>query len=132
MDKNKFFNDLKEELIKLTNKNKDLIDFNNRSVVACALVTKDLKVFTGLNVAWWHSSCAEVVALGNGLQNGERKFEYLLAVKLNKRNMEHQVLTPCGICREMFMEFEQGEMQVVSFDKKGKVKLTKIKDMLPE
>lgn len=113
------FDKIIERLKEITNENRDLIAKNNRSVVACALIAKSGEIYEGLNVSWWHSSCAEVVALGNALMKGERKFEYVISVKLNKRNNRFELVSPCGICREMFSEFGQKKLKFVLKDKNG-------------
>lgn len=128
---NKRFDAIVKDLEKLARANKDLNKVTNHSIVTCALVTKTGKVFKGINVAWWHSVCAEVGALSNGFLAGERDFEYLLSLKLDKRNGKAKLITPCGICREMFDEFGLRHIKCVLKNSKGEYEFHTVDELLP-
>ena len=71
------------------------------SHVACALLSKSGIIYKGINIKTSHSICAEQVALGQALANGEREFDTIVAVKFdNERNAK--VISPCGLCRYTF------------------------------
>lgn len=97
---------------KIANKNKDLIAKTGFSSVGCAIMGASGKIYTGLNVGWFHSSCAEVIALSNAWQAGERELKYVTAVKFNKQTNELESVTPCGICRQMFKQL-QPEIKII-------------------
>lgn len=69
--------------------------------VVAVLLGKSGKVYTGVNVHWWHSSCAEQVAIGSAFASGERKFDRIVSVSRGADG-KINVVTPCGICRQMF------------------------------
>ena len=127
----KLFSKMYKKCVNLAKKNFDLTQKADRSVVACAIIGESGKMYTGLNVGWWHSSCAEHVALSNSWQGGERKLKYLIAVKVEKDTGEVQCIAPCGICRQMFM-FLQPDIKVVILDKKNNFKVYTIPQILPD
>ena len=110
--------------------NKDLREKTERSQVGCCIVGGSGNFYTGINIGWWHSSCAEVTALSNAWQNGERKLKYVMAVKLNKRNDALESVTPCGICREMFNQLHP-EVKIVYIDD-GEYVVKSVDEMLPD
>lgn len=110
--------------------NKDLIEKTGYSSVGCVIVGESGKFYTGLCVGWFHSFCAEVSALSNALQGGERSIKYVTAAKYNKRNGKVHSLTPCGICREMFNQIFP-EVKVVYIENEEYVVKT-ISEMLPD
>lgn len=129
MDK-KLFDKMYKMCAKIAHDNKDLRALTERSQVACCIVASSGKIYTGLNIGWWHSSCAEVTALSNAWQAGERKLKYVMSVKLNKRNEELESVTPCGICREMFNQL-QPEVKIVYVDD-GEYVVKSVEEMLPD
>jgi cytidine deaminase len=125
------FDKMYKKCVQIVTKNKDLVSITDRSQVACAIVGESGKMYTGLNVGWWHSSCAEHIALSNAWQGGERKLQYLTAVKLNKRSGKLESIAPCGICREMFNNL-QPDVKVVIWDDDGYYKVYSIAQILPD
>ena len=125
------FDKMYKKCVQIVTKNKDLVSVTDRSQVACAIVGESGKMYTGLNVGWWHSSCAEHIALSNAWQGGERKLQYLTAVKLNKRSGKLESIAPCGICREMFNNL-QPDVKVVIWDDDGYYKVYSIAQILPD
>ena len=126
----RLFNQMYKICSEIALKNKDLREKTERSQVGCCIVGESGKMYTGLNVGWWHSSCAEVVALSNAWQGGERELKYTMAVKYNKRNNQLECMTPCGICREMFNQLHP-EIKIVYMDKNGEFVARSVKEMLP-
>lgn len=125
------FDKMYKKCAQIVKKNKDLSAVTDRSQVACAIIGESGKMYTGLNVGWWHSSCAEHIALSNAWQGGERKLQYLTAVKLNKRSGKLESIAPCGICREMFNNL-QPDVKVVIWDDDGYYKVYSIAQILPD
>lgn len=56
--------------------------------VGAALRTKQGRIYRGINVYSIHGACAEQVALGTAMTNGEKDFECIVAVEGEKRR-EH-------------------------------------------
>lgn len=70
--------------------------------VGAAVRCKSGKIYTGVNVYSLHGACAEQVAIGAAITNGEREFEAIVAVR-----GEHgqEILPPCGNCRQMLCDY---------------------------
>jgi cytidine deaminase len=48
--------------------------------------------------------CAEAIAIGNAILNGERYFDTVVAVRrpyFDEKNRELRVVSPCRMCREL-------------------------------
>ena len=76
--------------------------------VGAALLAKSGKVYLGSNFensSFGAGTCAERVALGAALSEGEREF---IAVCVCGNNVN---ITPCGICRQALCEF--GEIDII-------------------
>lgn len=131
MSDQKIFAKLFNSCEKLVKKNKDLMERTGRSVVASAIMAKSGKVYYGTNVGWWHSTCAEVVALSNAWRAGEREMKYVVAVKYDRLDGSVHGLSPCGICREMFNNL-QPEIKIVLKDSDGNFVAKQLNEMLPE
>ena len=87
-------------------------------------------IYRGVNIKTSHSICAEQVAIGQALASGERAFDTIVAVKLNKDGSA-RVVSPCGVCRYLLDKLEV-EMSVIVEDvKTGKVLKVKASELLP-
>ena len=93
------FTDRDEELIaearKAIQRNYDEENFNH--TVGAAIRCKSGRIYTGVNVYSLHGACAEQVAIGAAVTNGERAFETIVAVR-GKEGEE--IIPPCGNCEE--------------------------------
>ena len=126
----KIFEKMHKLACKLAKENNDLIKKTGYSTVACVIMGESGKLYTGINVAWDHCFCAEIIALGNALQAGERKMKYSVGVKFNKRNNQLHSVTPCGVCREMFNQVCP-EIKIAYIDN-NEIEVKSINQMLPE
>lgn len=75
--------------------------------VGAALQAKDGRVFTGCNVenaSFSPSCCAERVAFYKAVGENVTEFERI-AVVGGKRGNDKVKTTPCGVCRQVMMEF---------------------------
>lgn len=130
MGEKELFDKMYNTCVDIVRRCSDLTQLTGRSQVACALQAGSGHIYTGLNIGWWHSTCAEATALSNAWQNGERKVNYIMAVKLNWRNDQIESLPPCGICREMFNTL-QPETKIV-YVEDGQYVVKTIDEMLPD
>lgn len=80
--------------------NYDEKDFNH--TVGAALRTKNGKIYLGVNVYSLHGACAEQVALGNAITNGEREFVSIVAVR---GPHGEEIIPPCGNCRQILNDY---------------------------
>jgi cytidine deaminase len=78
--------------------------------VAAAIRGRDGRVWTGLHLGATVgrlSVCAEAVALGRALLEGDGRVDSVVAVrhpKPDEVDRELAVVPPCGACREMFLD----------------------------
>ena len=75
--------------------------------VGAALLGKDGKIYQGCNIenaAFTPTNCAERTAFFKAVSKGQRKFE-AIAIVGNKENEEGEFCSPCGVCRQVMMEF---------------------------
>lgn len=120
-------NDLDYELINKAKevilKNYDGIKFNH--TVGAALRCKNGKVYVGVNVYSIHGTCAEIIALGTAIANGEREFECIVAI--NGENLD--VISPCGNCRQILSDY-MPNCNVIIKDNDNLFKI-KAKELIP-
>mgnify|MGYP003480036450 CR=1 FL=1 len=77
---------------------------NDSRHVACALLTKDGNIHTGVNLtlACAIGFCAETAAVAEMLKHRETEIEMIVAVKHGGK-----IIPPCGRCREMLMQVDK-------------------------
>ncbi len=105
-------------------KNYDKINYNH--TVAVAMRCKGGKIYTGVNVYSLHGACAEIIAIGSAITDGEREFECLVAV--GGENGE-KVLPPCGNCRQFILDYAPNCKVIIDIE--NKLKKITIKELLP-
>ena len=86
----------------------------NRHHIAAAVRGKSGKIYTGLHLDTYvgrASVCAEAVALGQAMSAGEKEIDSIVSVRHPRPREQHrepQLVSPCGICREMLNDFAPG------------------------
>ena len=79
-------------------------------MVAAAIRSRDGRIWTGLHIGTTVgrlSVCAEAVAFGRAVLDGDGTIETAVAVrhpKPEEENRELAVVAPCGACREMILD----------------------------
>ncbi|MDD2954903.1 MAG: cytidine deaminase [Oscillospiraceae bacterium] len=84
--------------------------------VGAALLGKSGRVYTGCNVescAFGPTCCAERTALFKAVSEGEREFSAIAVAGGPMGRRDGGVTTPCGVCRQMLYEFDDGSMTVL-------------------
>ena len=105
--------------------------------VGAALLTGSGKVYTGCNIenaAFSPTNCAERTAFFKAVSEGEKEF-LAIAVVGNKKDApsaEWEFCTPCGVCRQVMLEFVNPEKFLVYCGKGEEIKTFALKDLLPE
>ena len=105
--------------------------------VGAALLAKSGKVYTGCNIenaAFSPTNCAERTAFFKAVSEGEKEFE-AIAIVGNKKGApveEWGFCAPCGVCRQVMLEFVNPEEFVVILGKGKETKEFTLKELLPE
>lgn len=90
--------------------------------VGAALLCKNGKVYTGCNIensAYSPTNCAERTAVFKAVSDGERDFSAIAVCGGYRGNIEG-IFAPCGVCRQVMLEFADPKaFKVVLADKEG-------------
>ena len=95
--------------------------------VGAALLTKNGKLYTGCNIenaAFSPTNCAERTAFFKAVSEGETEFE-AIAIVGNKKDAakeEWSFCTPCGVCRQVMLEFVNPEEFLIILGKGEEIK----------
>ncbi|WP_305791268.1 cytidine deaminase [Tepidibacter mesophilus] len=118
-----------KELLKIAEKAKEnaYVPYSKFHVGA-ALLTKSGKVFTGCNVecaSYGGTNCAERTAIFKAVSEGEREFE---KIAITSDNIGETY--PCGICRQVILEFGR-DIKVVLGESEGEYRELSIDELIP-
>ena len=116
-----------EELIEAARETLRRAFRSGRHGVAAAVRCESGRVYTGVNIEGIHGPCAEPIALGAAFTNGERVITTMVAVC--KRTDGYPVLSPCGNCRQMLLDYSP-DANVILLDGGVLVK-ARVRDLLP-
>lgn len=102
--------------------------------VGAALLTDDGEIYTGCNIenaAYTPTNCAERTAFFKAVSEGKRSFRAICVV-----GGLHEVLSasisPCGVCRQVMMEFCDPEtFEVILAAGKESYRIYRLKDLMP-
>lgn len=109
---------------KAIQRNYDAIHDNH--TVGAAVRCKSGKIYAGVNVYSIHGACAEQIAIGTAITQGEREFETVVAVMGNNGA---QIIPPCGNCRQIMFEYMPDCDVILSVE--GQNRKIKAKELLP-
>lgn len=103
--------------------------------VGAALLTKSGKIYHGCNIenaAYSPTNCGERTAFFRAVYEGERDFD-CIAVVGSPEGVEPDMPTaPCGVCRQVMMEFCDPEtFTIIMPDGNGGVLEVLLKDLVP-
>ena len=128
-----------EELkIKLFNEAKNMLNFSytpySNFKVGAALLSESGKIFTGCNIenaAYGPSNCAERTAFFKAVSEGILKFKAIMVIG-GSGGIIKDYCPPCGVCRQVMMEFCNPETFSI-FLAKSETDIIeyKLKDLLP-
>ena len=107
--------------------------YSNFSVGA-AILTESGKVYTGCNIenaAYTPTNCAERTGFFKAVSEGERKFDSIAIVGGNdSKTLEY--CAPCGVCRQVMMEFcDYNNFKVILGKSPSEYKVYSLRDLLP-
>ena len=86
--------------------------------VGAALLSKDGRVFTGVNV--------ENSSLGGTISEGVREFQAIAVVS------GEGAVWPCGICRQFMKEFCDDEFKIITGDNADSLDIMTMNEILPK
>lgn len=104
--------------------------------VGAALLCDNGKVYTGCNIensAFSPTNCAERTAFFKAVSEGERNF-FKIAVVGGKSELDipDNICPPCGVCRQVMMEFCDGDFEIIMACSENKYKIMTLSELLPE
>ena len=106
----------------------------SKYMVGAALLTKDGKVYKGCNIenaSYSPTNCAERTAFFKAVSEGERQFE-AIAVVGGYKGAPKDYAYPCGVCRQVMMEFcNPKEFRVISAVSEDEYIEETLEQMLP-
>lgn len=94
--------------------------------VGAAIRCKSGKIYVGVNLYSLHGACAEQVAIGTAITNGEREFDVIVAVRGKEGG---EIIPPCGNCRQILHDYMPDCDIIVSVS--GELRKIKAKELLP-
>lgn len=104
--------------------------------VGAALLTQDGQTITGCNIenaAYGPSNCAERTAFFKAVSEGIRGFRAIAVVGSPEGEVLTQYAYPCGVCRQVMMEFCRPEtFQVIVAKSLEEYKVMTLRELLPE
>ena len=103
--------------------------------VGAALLTEKGKIYTGCNIenaAYTPSNCAERTAFFKAVSDGEREFRAIAIVGGKEGTDEYDFCAPCGVCRQVMMEFCDSEtFQIILATDLEHYDIYTLKELLP-
>lgn len=104
--------------------------------VGAALLTADGQIVTGCNIenaAYGPSNCAERTAFFKAVSEGIRDFAAIAIVGSPEGEALTQFAYPCGVCRQVMMEFcEPLRFQVIVAKSEEDYRVMTLAQLLPE
>ncbi|NLM69862.1 MAG: cytidine deaminase [Firmicutes bacterium] len=101
----------------------------SRFRVGAALLGASGRIYRGCNIenaAYSPTICAERTAVVKAVSEGERQFKALAVVAETE-----EVITPCGVCRQVLAEFFDDQVVILLANAGGQVRKTNLSELLP-
>lgn len=104
--------------------------------VGAALMTAEGKVYTGCNIenaAYTPTNCAERTAFFKAVSEGQNLFRAIAIVGGPADEPITQYAYPCGVCRQVMMEFcDPQTFDIIIARSKKEYQLKKLQELLPD
>lgn len=114
-------------------RNKAYAPYSN-FLVGAALLSANGKIYTGCNIenaSYTPSNCAERTAFFKAVSEGEKHFK-AIAVVGAKRDDDLDFCPPCGVCRQVMMEFcNPKEFEIIVAKSVDEYKVFTLEEILP-
>ena len=101
--------------------------------VGAALLCRDGSVVCGANIenaAYGPSNCAERTAIFTAVFEGKREFE-AIAVVGGKDGVARDFFPPCGVCRQVMLEFCGPDFMIYMGKQDGTYQAVRLADFMP-
>ena len=103
--------------------------------VGAALLAKNGKVYTGCNIenaALTPTNCAERTAFFKAVSEGVKECDAIAIVGGKNRKAE-EFCTPCGVCRQVMMEWcNPDDFQIITGKADGEYQIHTLRQYLPD
>ncbi len=103
--------------------------------VGAALLAENGTVYTGCNIenaAYTPSNCGERTAFFKAVSEGTKRFRAICVVG-GKEDEPSEYAAPCGVCRQVMMEFCHPEsFEIILAKNKTEYEVFTLKDLLPQ
>lgn len=99
--------------------------------VSCAVIMKDNKKFFGVNVenaSYGATICAERNVISTAITYGYKKEDFL---EIHIMNSTNKIAMPCMLCRQVFVELFDPNVDLFVYNIKGEFRQFKVKDLCP-
>lgn len=110
------------------------VPYSNMAVGA-ALLAKNDKIYTGCNIesaSYTPSNCAERTAFFKAVSEGIHEFSAIAIVGGKKGEDINGYFPPCGVCRQVMMEFcDPKEFKIILGKTKDSYKIFSLEELLP-
>ncbi len=126
----------KSELVKLALKAREMAytPYSHWNVGA-ALLTKAGKVYMGCNIenaSYTPTNCAERTAFFKAVSEGEREFTAIAIVGGPQGQAPKGICPPCGVCRQVMMEFcDYEKFEVILGVSENEYESYKLNEVMP-
>ena len=102
--------------------------------VGAALLAKSGKIYTGCNIenaGFSPTNCAERTAFFKAVSEGVTEFDAICVVG-GKEGILTEYASPCGVCRQVMMEFcDPDTFRIIVAKSKEEYEIFTLKEMLP-
>ena len=103
--------------------------------VGAALETKAGKIYHGCNIenaAYGPTNCAERTAFFKAVSEGEREFQAIAIVGGKEDAVKLDLCAPCGVCRQVMMEFcNPKDFEVILCDMEEDIHTYTLEQLVP-
>ena len=104
--------------------------------VGAALLAENGQVFTGCNIenaAYTPTNCAERTAFFKAVSEGITSFSAIAIVGSPEGDALTQYAYPCGVCRQVMMEFcKPSDFQIIVAKSEDDYRVMTLEELLPE
>ena len=104
--------------------------------VGAALLAENGLIFTGCNIenaAYTPTNCAERTAFFKAVSEGIRDFSAIAVVGSPEGDVLSQYAYPCGVCRQVMMEFcSPSDFQIIVAKSESDYRIMTLQELLPE